>query len=110
RHTTKYTYQQPVSSCYNLAYMLPRNTAQQTMRSVAVAISPATSVSHTRTDYFGNQLYQFAIEKDHSELEVTVTSNISMQEAPVNRNLDFGNTCIYARERLQSSAEESCLN
>ena len=56
RHVTKYTYEQPVSSCHNIAYVVPRNTASQQLDTIAIAISPTASVSDTRTDYFGNQL------------------------------------------------------
>lgn len=109
RHTTRYSYEQPVGSCYNLAYVLPRNTAGQQLHEVVVDISPAASVSNTRTDYFGNQLCQFSIEHDHTELEVSVTSKVSVAETPTNRNLDFGNTCAYSKATLLKSSEEDCL-
>ena len=109
RHVTKYSYEQPVSSCHNIAYMVPRNTASQQLDTIAIAISPTASVSNTRTDYFGNQLYQFSIEQDHSELEVEVTSHIRVDEMPINRNLDFGNTCAYSKQRLQQSTDPECL-
>ena len=109
RHVTKYIYEQPVSSCHNIAYVVPRNTANQQLDTITIAISPTASVSHTRTDYFGNQLYQFSIEQDHAELEVEVTSHIRVDEMPINRNLDFGNTCAYSKQRLHQSADPECL-
>lgn len=109
RHTTQYFYEQPVSSCYNLAYMLPRATHNQQLHKVSVTISPESTVSNTRTDYFGNQLYQFSIENEHTEMEVTVVSSISVEESPLNRNLDFGNTCAYSRRYLLENTDEECL-
>lgn len=110
RHTTKYTYEQPVSSCQNLAYVLPRRTGSQQVHKANVVIVPAASISNTRTDYFGNQVYQFSIEQDHLELEVTVISSVSVQEPPINRNLDFGNTCAYSKILLQDATDEVCLD
>lgn len=109
RHTTQYVYKQPVSSCYNLAYVLPRVTTNQELHNVAVTIVPNASVGNTRTDYYGNQLYQFSIEQEHKKLEVTVTSSISVIEAPTNRNLDFGNTCADCRKNLRERVDEASL-
>ncbi len=109
RHTTRYHYEQSVSHCYNLAHMLPRTTPAQTLRQVKIEVSPPVAMSNQREDYFGNQVYQFSIEQDHTELEVTVTSQVEITESPLNRNLDFGNTCAYARERLHNSGEADCL-
>lgn len=109
-HTTAYDYELPVGSCYNLAYMLPRNTPQQRLKSVKIDVQPPLAMSNRRRDYFGNEVFQFSIEQDHTQLQVTVTSQVDIEEVPLNRNLDFGNTCAYARERLRSSSDEECLN
>lgn len=109
-HTTRYDYEQPVGSCYNLAYMLPRDTAQQKLKQVDIQVQPSIAMSNRRSDYFGNQVFQFSIEQDHTQLSVTVTSEVEIDKVQSNRNLDFGNTCTYARERLRESSDEACLN
>ena len=38
-----------------------------------------------------------------------VTSHIRVDEMPINRNLDFGNTCAYSKQRLHQSADPECL-
>lgn len=104
RHTTRYVYEQPVSSCHNLAYMLPRNTPHQQLHESLLITQPAPAVSTRRDDYFGNQLYQFSIETLHTELEVTATSVVEVSDPAATINLDFGNTCAYNRDLLYQNA------
>jgi transglutaminase-like putative cysteine protease len=79
-HTTRYDYEQPVGSCYNLAYMLPRDTAQQKLKQVDIQVQPSIAMSNRRSDYFGNQVFQFSIEQDHTQLSVTVTSEVEIDK------------------------------
>ncbi len=109
KHSTRYKYALPVSNCYNLAYMLPRSTLNQLVENIDIQISPNASMRNTRQDYFGNSFLQFTIEKDHQELDLTITSQISTQEPQSNINLDFGNPCTYVKYLQQNSREWQCL-
>lgn len=108
-HSTRYQYTQPVSNCYNQAYVLPRDTATQTVTERSVHISPSTSMSNHHEDYFGNAFLQFSIEKDHEELDVTIVSLIEVQDPSANINLDFGNPCSYVKYLLKNSQDIQTL-
>lgn len=109
-HSTRYQYALSVSSCYNIAYVLPRNTASQQVTSVDIQLSPLANMRNTRTDYFGNPYLQFSVEKDHSELDVTVISHIEVNDSVSNINLDFGNPCSYVKYLLANSRDPECLS
>lgn len=110
RHTTDYKYALSVSNCYNVAYVLPRNTETQSVESIDIKISPMATTHNTRSDCFGNQFLQFSIEKDHSELALTITSRIYVKDAQTNINLDFGNPCSYVKYLLENSKNIDCVN
>lgn len=110
RHSTQYRYALSVSNCYNIAYVLPRNTATQVVDSIDIQVSPMATTRNSRTDCFGNQFLQFSIEKDHNELELTITSAIDVKDAESNINLDFGNPCSYVKYLLDNSKSLACVN
>jgi transglutaminase-like putative cysteine protease len=109
KHSTRYRYALPVSNCYNLAYVLPRYTDKQRIDSIDVNVSPLATTRTMRSDYFGNQFLQFSIEKDHTELDVSIISEITIKETIANTNLDFGNPCSYVKYLLQHSKEWETL-
>lgn len=80
RHTTEYQYAGPVSHCYNLAYVIPRNTDRQQCLRHQVLVSPLASVPSTREDYFGNAAYHFEIQRNHQSLSITATSEVVVAE------------------------------
>jgi len=41
-------------------------------------VSPAPALQKTRTDYFGNRIWGFAIQEVHSRLEITATSRVTV--------------------------------
>jgi transglutaminase-like putative cysteine protease len=110
QHSTCYKYALSVSNCYNVAYVLPRNTATQEVDSIDIKISPMATTHNTRTDCFGNQFLQFSIEKDHRELELTITSTIDVKDVETNINLDFGNPCSYVKYLLENTKSIDCVN
>jgi len=110
RHSTCYKYALSVSNCYNVAYVLPRNTARQQVESIDIKISPMATTHNTRTDCFGNQFLQFSIEKDHNELELAITSTIEVKDVEANINLDFGNPCSYVKYLLENTKTIDCVN
>ena len=109
RHTTRYQYALPVSHYYNLAYVLPRTTDRQRVDTIDIKLSPPATTSTNRSDYFGNQFLQFSIEKAHSELDVSITSEITIKDSSTSINLDFGNPCSYVKYLLQHSKDWDTL-
>lgn len=105
RHSTRYEYSLPVSHCYNIAYVLPRFTERQKVEHIEIKVSPGSSSQTQHQDYFGNCFLQFAIEKDHSELDVTIISEIYIKEGGGNINLDFGTPCAYVKYLLQHNKD-----
>lgn len=101
RHSTRYVYQQPVSQCHNIAYLLPRNTSRQTLLENTIETTQAMATQRIREDYFGNRLIQFSIEDEHLELDITVVSKIEILSQPTSHLLDFGSTCAQVEGRLQ---------
>lgn len=108
-HSTRYKYALSVSSCYNLAFVIPRATDKQYVETTQITLLPAATTRNTRTDYFGNLFLQFSIEQDHSELELSVTSIIVIKDGCENSNLDFGNSCSYVKKLLQQRTDTQTL-
>ncbi len=75
-HKTAYKYHEPISLCHNLARLIPRNTSGQKCVKSSVVINPIPDVVHDFEDFFGNKVVYFAIQREHKELTVTVTSII----------------------------------
>jgi transglutaminase-like putative cysteine protease len=77
-HLTRYTYDEPVSVCHNLAHLLPRDSARHTWHSAELEISPAPAVRSERCDFFGNRLTFFAIQEPHRQLDVIARSRVDL--------------------------------
>jgi transglutaminase-like putative cysteine protease len=117
RHITKYKYASKVSHCYNLANLMPRNTARQTCLESRMIISPQETHANKRTDYFGNNSYHFEIQTPHRELSITAESLVDVAENRLDLNLDFGISYKNALKLLQDTpsidviqAREFCLD
>lgn len=94
-HQTTYTYHEPVSVCYNLLRLVPRNTHRQSRISVAVEIHPEPDTLREYEDFFGNKVIYFSIEKEHAKLSVKVSSEIekrmgTAREHSVEQDADVG--------------------
>lgn len=111
RHVTHYEYEKPVSLCYNMAYILPRDTSYQRCLSSHTLIAPLQSTGQRRTDYFGNNVYYFSLEQPHQELLVDVTSEVQIFDAKTDHglNLDLGISCGQALIQLQDGRELQTL-
>ncbi len=84
RHITKYKYASNVSHCYNLANLMPRNTARQNCLESKMMVSPQETHANKRTDYFGNHSYHFEIQTPHNELIITAESLVDVAESRSN--------------------------
>jgi len=103
-HKTLYTYSGPVSLCHNIARLVPRATGRQLCRSSRILIDPYPDVLTEYEDFFGNKVMYFAIQREHSDLRVTVLSEIekSVKHAP--EISLYGNT-PWEEVRQQLSAQ-----
>lgn len=78
RHLTKYNYGAPVSLCYNMAHLLPRDTRNQRCLNQKINITPVPVYQNESKDYFGNQTFYFSIQEAHKKLEIDVTSDFEI--------------------------------
>jgi len=79
-HRTKYTYNEQVSLCQNIAKLFPRNTDNQICIKSEIKIDPEPDVVNEYEDYFGNKSVYFSLQKAHEELTVTVNSLIEKHQ------------------------------
>jgi transglutaminase-like putative cysteine protease len=109
RHITEYEYERPVSACYNRAHLLPRETHYQNTDIPKVIIYPIPSTGSRRIDYFGNREYHFAIHEPHKKLSIEVVTEIQLNEFRANpgEQLQYGNTCLQAKEKLYQHANDA---
>lgn len=86
-HRTEYLYDEPVTSCYNEARLLPRSFARQTCTHSRLIIDPLPNDYREREDFFGNRVAYFTIQGGHTRLCVTAESDIQIHS--LNAQLDY---------------------
>lgn len=109
QHTTEYLYSDPVSSCYNLAHIIPRTTRRQKCLSSSVIVQPTAAQATKRTDYFGNQSYHFEIQHSHKQLVITAISEVDTGPQYSEPQLDLGITCNDALRMLEEANDYDTL-
>lgn len=108
-HSTHYQYAARVTSCYNVANVVPRDTRRQRCISSRVMVSPQPASGRSRTDYFGNQAYHFEIQKAHTELTITAESEVQLSDRRLDLNFDFGISYGQALQHLRSDRSPQTL-
>jgi transglutaminase-like putative cysteine protease len=105
-HTTRYSYEAPVSQCLNEVRITPRGMMEQAVRKSKIAVDPAPAFLHHRKDYFGNDVSVFAVFERHDKLVATSRSLVEVLERPI-----APSTLPWeaASEALQAKADEECL-
>jgi len=81
-HSTAYQYSQAVGLCQNEARLRPREFLRQHCVASEFQVVPAATDFFERTDYFGNPVTYFAVQKMHTQLVVTVTSEVAVYPRP----------------------------
>lgn len=109
RHVTEYLYKARVSQCYNVAYLVPRNTSRQKCLRNHIHIEPFSAYSNKHQDYFGNTVYHFEIQSPHEKLVITSESEVMVDVQNNALQLDFGVSCTQARELLTNSKSSEIL-
>lgn len=75
-HTTSYFYESGVTFCHNIATLRPKDMIGQTLLDYDIEISPEPTEVSEKSDFFGNTITRFSIQKYHKELKVTTHSKI----------------------------------
>jgi transglutaminase-like putative cysteine protease len=101
RHLTEYLYAAPVTLCYNMTHLLPRDTPKQRCLSRNIKVSPTPIYHSAGEDYFGNETYYFSIQESHKKLTIEVESifDIDEQDLPNQLSLQVP-TCGELRQML----------
>ncbi len=103
KHTTHYKYAARVTRCYNMANVIPRDTARQRCLNNRITLSPLPATTHKRTDYFGNKTFHFEIQKPHTELIITAESDVQITDRVHELNLDLGISYAEALDYLRKT-------
>lgn len=74
RHSTTYTYDGPVDTCYERGFLAPRDTPSQSVVSNRIDIDPEPDLVSEHHDHFGNRSFYVEVHSSHSRLQVTKTS------------------------------------
>ena len=102
-HTTTYIYAEPVSLCHNVARLIPRALDNQLCKNAVVTIDPMPDTINKYEDFFGNSVMNFAIQKEHKKLTVTVESEI---QKTTKHNLEIGLYADIPWEEIRSYSAE----
>lgn len=108
-HITTYRYSARVSHCYNLAHIIPRPTDRQRCINSFIHVKPTDSLINRREDYFGNIACHLEVQRPHTELTITATSEIDTAAQRLVKPLDQGVTCADALVQLQQSTDPELL-
>lgn len=108
QHQTTYKYYEPVSMCYNLLRLSPRNTPSQFCIATEVKIFPEPDSMYEYKDFFGNKVIYFTIEKEHAQLSVKVHSEIEKRAAavPAENRLEAEDIGQYVFETPMTAGNE----
>jgi transglutaminase-like putative cysteine protease len=79
RHSTRYTYTQPVAIAHNEVRLTPRSGGFQHARRTQLTIDPPPSVLSRQQDFFGNTVHFFTLQAPHHEMTVTAVSDVSLR-------------------------------
>ncbi len=108
-HTTSYKYQSGVTFCHNIATIKPKNLLGQEVLDYELEISPKPTEISERTDFFGNTVTRFSIQKFHKELKVTAKSKVLRNSnlQPDIHTSDFGKSITLNEALLEMQSMNS---
>ncbi len=102
-HETRYTYEEPVSQCFNEFHLTPRDTPGQKVLETAVRVTPWPSIFQHRSDYFGNNATAVEILERHKYFEAVADSLIDVEPASLSNTI----SCPWEHVRELLHAQES---
>ncbi|MNO17102.1 Protein-glutamine gamma-glutamyltransferase [compost metagenome] len=97
-HTTKYTYEGPVTDSVNEIRLTPRTNYRQACYHNSITIEPNAAL-YTYEDYFGNRVHAFTVNREHSELVIKTRSTVETRDQE-----------SWLRERLSPESEQLMLD
>src|SRR6266568_3257093 len=77
-HTTRYTYEAPVSHCLNEVRLTPRSLPGQRVFQTGLRVQPLPAFFQHRKDYFGNDVTTFEVFEKHDRMVATATSTVEV--------------------------------
>ncbi|ADU65191.1 transglutaminase family protein [Desulfurispirillum indicum] len=77
-HTTTYSYSDSVDLCYNETRIKPRSFSRQVVQSSSMNITPSADDYRERTDFFGNYVSYFCMQKPYREMIIKVISDVKI--------------------------------
>lgn len=99
-HRTGFTYEEPATTSYNEARMLPHSGGEQFVLQAGLDIRPVAT-QHSYLDYWGTRVSTFEVLTPHRELSVTATSVVEVRPAPVPRSeLSWVELAVAARSTV----------
>lgn len=78
-HSTRYQYNQRVSTSYNEARMTPLTDATQVALESSIAITPQQATAMAYRDYWGTRATTFDIHVPHQSMEVLALATVEVQ-------------------------------
>lgn len=94
RHTTEYSYQEPVTAGHNKLCVIPQNVPGQRCISSDIKISPTPEGLTSKIDFFGNNLLFFSIYKEHDELRINSESVVEIENR-INADRAFSSSTLW---------------
>jgi transglutaminase-like putative cysteine protease len=107
-HTTRFSYEAPVSRCLNEVHLTPRQLPFQQVRQTGIQVEPAPAFLRHRKDYFGNDVSTFAVIDVHYRLTATAKSLVEVtrrREDEIVSSISWED----ARDSIAATAEDSTL-
>lgn len=89
RHVTTYRYTEPALQCQNHVRLTPRESARQHVVEARLEIEPEPEPIRTYTDYFGNVVQSFRVNREHAKLVIVASSVAELAPSP---EIDFAAT------------------
>ena len=83
RHSTTYTYEEPVTFARCILRLTPRSSATQSVLKAAVSVTPRPSSTVEGTGPFGEQTLTVVIDTPHRELVIEGRSRVDVHAPPI---------------------------
>jgi transglutaminase-like putative cysteine protease len=106
-HTTRFSYDAPVSRCLNEVHLTPRQLPLQGVRQTAIQVDPAPAFLRHRKDYFGNEVSTFAVIDVHYSLTATAKSLVEVSRAE--SEMDSSISWVDSRDAIAAIEDDSTL-
>ncbi len=104
-HVTRYDYSEPVTLCHNEARLTPSTEGRQHCHRYLLTVTPTPKIMRERRDYFGNRVTYFGVEAPHSELVVSMVSEVVTEAAPAQLQLGAERPWEWVRDAVQAGEE-----